>query len=222
VNGIRIGVDPVRSVSMFFKEKNPYNNKYYFNTFEVNAEIIGPYRTSIVTEFGYCKAHIQPLQGTLDYRSTGNYFKAGLDFNFIELDDKFEFDIGWRFGAGTYKESSTINLEGNYWENTLSLASPSITRYADWGEFLFSQKMRLFYHNHHLNDLWLGITVRMKFMNSQPSSEGGVRSIFIPGYGLNSGFSPGINFCLSYNINIKRSVIHELMHKHSNEFITSR
>ena len=220
INGLRIGLDPVRTATFFFKEKNPYNNKFFINSYEFNAEVIGPYRTSIVAEAGFVKAHVQPLNATVDYYSSGNYYKMGLDFNLIEEDGRFEFDLGWRLGLSDYREKSFINLKGSYWENNYTLVVPEMKRFANWGEILVSQKMRLFYHNHHLNDLWLGIGLRLKFMNSLPNSDGGVRSVFIPGYGLYNPFSPGLSFSLAYKMNFKRSVIHELIHKHSNEFIT--
>lgn len=216
VNGIKVGLDPVRSLSMFFKEKDPYSSKMFFRSWEASTEIVGPYRTSLVGEVGFVDTHLQPLKATVNYYSKGYYFKTGLDFNLLDIDEKYEFGIGWRFGASSYKEKSTINLEGSYWENTYKNEYPLITKYANWGEILFNHKIRLFYKNHKLNDFWLGLGIRLKMMNNMPASEGGVRSLFIPGYGFYNAFSPGFQCNLSYKFNIKRSVIHELIHKHSN------
>ena len=219
VNRIRIGIDPIRSLSMFFKEKDFYNNKFFYNTWEVNAEIIGPYRTSIVSEFGFTRAHIQQLNATLDYYSSGYYAKLGLDFNLTEDHSKYEFDIGWRIAYAIYQDHSFINLEGKYWETSMQKAYPEVKAHINWGEFIFNQKIRMFYSNHTLNDFYVGMAIRLKFMNGAPSMEN-FRNISIPGYGPGSSFMPAVTFSLFYQFNIKRAKIKQLMHKHDNTYIT--
>jgi hypothetical protein len=220
INRLRLGIDPIRSASMLFKEKDAYHNSFFFNTWEVNGEVIGPYRTSILAEFGHTKAHLQKSTGTLDYHSEGYYFKIGLDFNLMEDDSKYEFDIGWRVGGCSFTQQGAINLESHQWDTEISKKFSEPQKQMHWGEILFSQKMRLFYNNPYLNDFWFGISLRLKFMNYGPASNNPTSNLMIPGYGIYSGFAPGITFNLCYQINFKRSVIQELMHKHDNEFIT--
>lgn len=219
INSIRVGIDPIRSASMLLKEKDAYHHRFYYNVWEMNAEVIGPYRTSFIAEAGYTKAHLQPLSATLDYHSEGYFARVGLDFNLLEDDSRFEFDIGWRYGINTFKQHGAIKMEGHYWVDTLTLPYAESWKTLDWGEVIFNQKIRLFYQNEDLNDLWFGIALRMKFMNGLQHSDG-LHDLMIPGYGAYGSISVGLTFSLCYQFHIKRSVIHDLLHKHDNEFIT--
>ncbi|HEX8547872.1 MAG TPA: DUF6048 family protein [Cytophagaceae bacterium] len=217
ITKVRFGLDPIKSATMFFPEKDGLNNRFYFNTWEATAEIAGNYRTSLVLEYGYTKAHLQDYYGNIDYRSKGNYLKVGLDFNITEEDPNMELDLSWRFGVNRFSEAARIKLNGEFYENIRVVNLPQAERSLVWGEILMSYKVRLMKHSHMLNRLWFGTDLRLKFMNSLPQRLG-YASMNIPGYGLPNNFCGGAAFKLCYQFDIHHSLMHEIKHKHSNQF----
>lgn len=214
---IRVGFDPIKSATMLFPEKDNQNNRLYFNTWETNLELAGPFRTSVVMEYGATKAHIQDPNGNFDYRSSGNYLKLGLDFNITDEDPDMELDLGWRFGVNKFSEDARLKLNGEFYDNIKIDNLPSAERSLVWGEVLMSYKVRLLKHSQMLNRLWFGTDLRLKFMNKLPQRNG-YPSMNIPGYGLPNNFCGGVGFKLCYELSIQHTVMHKIKHRYANQF----
>ena len=186
--GLRIGGDVVKLARSFSDEN--------YKGFEVNAD----YR---ITKNLYVAGELGTEEKTtdgdfFDAKTTGSYFKAGVDYNVY--DNWFGMDNlifgGLRVGLSSFKQQLngfTIYNTDQYWE---PLSNPDSTEYsglsAIWAELIFGIKVEV------LNNIYVGFNAQLKSLISEDQPEN-FENIYIPGFNKTyDSSSIGVGF--SYNI----------------------
>lgn len=201
VEGIRIGIDPIKSSSIFFPERNPDKHLFYARSFEGNVELLVNGRTSFVTEAGYSTFHTWKHNFTLDYFSKGYYGRVGLNFRLNDSRQKHHSGIGWRVGVNQFTEKRFIRLQSETWDSELTIPSQNIGS-SLWGEVLLYHDQPLFSKKQNfLKNIWAGISLRLKLMNRSISGDEGDH---LPGYNPNKKIMGGINFRVFYHFPVRR------------------
>ena len=186
--GLRIGGDAVKLVRTFVDDN--------YKGFEINAD----YR---ITKNMYVAGELGTEEKITDAdyfeaKSTGSYFKAGIDYNVY--DNWFGMDNlifgGLRAGVSTFSQergSYTIYQTDDYWEplsddQPLEFSGLS----AIWAELLLGVKVEI------LNNVYIGFNAQLKTLLSQDEPEN-FENVFIPGFNRTyDSNSIGVGF--SYNI----------------------
>lgn len=186
--GLRIGGDLNKLVRSFVDDN--------YKGFEVNAD----YR---ITRNLYVAGELGTEEKTtelefLDNKTTGSYFKAGVDYNVYG--NWFGMDNlifgGLRVGIASFKQELngfTIYNTDQYWD---AYSNPDSTEFSNlsaiWAEMVIGIKVEV------LNNLYVGFNAQLKNLISddQPAN---YENIFIPGFNKTyDSSSIGVGF--SYNI----------------------
>ncbi len=190
--GLRIGADVAKLVRSFSDEN--------YKGFEVNAD----YR---ITKNIYVAGELGTEEKTtdedfFDAKTTGSYFKAGVDYNVY--DNWFGMDNliygGLRVGLSSFKQQLngfTIYNTDQYWEpfsNPDSIEFSGLS--AIWAELVFGIKVEV------LNNVYVGFSAQLKNLISEDQPEN-FENIFIPGFNRtydSSGIGVGFSYNISYLI----------------------
>lgn len=200
VEGIRVGFDPVRSISFLFQENEKNNHLFYLNTLEGNLEVLCFGRVSVVSEFGYSKIHITKSFGEFDYFSRGKYVRLGLDFDLSDEEERVQTFIGWRFGVNSYNEQANLIFRNNYFNSEFKKDYVLRTKSIMWGEILFAAKYKI--NKSTPSGLFLGASLRLKFANALKND---FPSVIVPGYGYYHNMTAGVNFSLFYHFKTEKN-----------------
>jgi hypothetical protein len=186
--GLRIGGDVVKLVRSFSDEN--------YKGFEVNADYRITQNLYVAGELG---TEEKITDGDyFDAKTTGSYFKAGVDYNVY--DNWFGMDNlifgGLRVGLGSFKQQLngfTIYQIDQYWD---PLTNPDSTEFsglsAIWAELVFGLKVEV------LNNVYVGFNAQLKNLISADQPEN-FENIYIPGFNKTyDSSSIGVGF--SYNI----------------------
>ncbi|SDB32432.1 hypothetical protein SAMN03097699_0710 [Flavobacteriaceae bacterium MAR_2010_188] len=191
--GLRVGADLGKLARSFLDED--------YSGFE----IIGDYR---LTKKLYIAGEIGTEEKTtasdyLDVTTSGNYFKAGIDYNFYEnwLDMDNLIYGGLRVGVTSFKHSVnsfTIYNTDQYYQTPVTLTDNAEISglSALWGELLVGIKAEIF------SNLYMGLNIQFKGLISEDSPNN-FENLYIPGYNrtYDSGrFGFGYGYTLSYRI----------------------
>ncbi len=190
--GLRIGADVAKLVRSFSDEN--------YKGFEVNAD----YR---ITKNIYVAGELGTEEKTtdedfFDAKTTGSYFKAGVDYNVY--DNWFGMDNliygGLRVGLSSFKQQLngfTIYNTDQYW---VPFSNPDSTEFsglsAIWAELVFGIKVEV------LNNVYVGFSAQLKNLISEDQPEN-FENIFIPGFNRtydSSGIGVGFSYNISYLI----------------------
>lgn len=164
--GIRVGVDAVSIAKTEFGES--------FEGFETAVDI-DLYRYYPTVEFGNsASSYVSSNSST--YANEGNYWRAGIDVNFLKKDpEKNMFFLGARYGRSNYSENATlINTDPVWGDYTETLTNTDLT--ASWMELTTGIKVKVW------KVFWLGYTARFKFWKKLDNSQELLTSE-VPGYG---------------------------------------
>lgn len=206
-DGFRLGLDPVRSMSLLLKDKQK-NMIYLPKTFEGYGELLIFGNTSIVAEAGLSKTFLQLPSKNYQYWSEGHYKKLGLDFNITHPHDKAEITIGWRAGMSSYREHAQIILWNEYHGEGIIQPMAENRKKILWGELLITHKYRLFEHPVNHNKIYFAFTLKVKSCNKLPGDP--YPSLVIPGYGFYKKYTPGMSFALLFHYQAKRNAVKDL------------
>ncbi len=137
-----------------------------------------------------------------DAKTTGSYFKAGVDYNVY--DNWFGMDNliygGLRVGLSSFKQQLngfTIYNTDQYWvpfSNPDSIEFSGLS--AIWAELVFGIKVEV------LNNVYVGFSAQLKNLISEDQPEN-FENIFIPGFNRtydSSGIGVGFSYNISYLI----------------------
>jgi hypothetical protein len=224
LDAIRLGFDPIKSVSMFSSVDKHKDKSVYFNYTEAYLELLIHLRTSVVLEGGYSRSHWNRYNNTFLYDSKGYFVKFGLDFNLTEPNPDFEVDLGWRIGVNKMRENAVMHLKGDYWgteihETPLNNKTGSLY----WGEIVLDGKYKLFRSSNSivLQNLWFHTSFRMRFKPSD-ISETYDQYYLIPGYGFNNRVMPGLHFTLSYFVKFRERRIYRIHHAYDSKVLINK
>ena len=145
-----------------------------FEGFELSADV-DIYRYYPTLEIGNSARSFVSVNGS-SYTNTGDYWRAGVDVNFMKKDpEKNMFFLGARYGRSTYDEQATIITSDPVWgAYNQTLQNESLT--ARWMELTTGMRIKVW------KIFWLGYTARFKFSLKLDDS-GDLLTTDVPGYG---------------------------------------
>lgn len=196
---IRFGIDmskPIRSMI-----ENDYKG----------LELTADYR---ITKKLYLAAEVgmedkRVVSETLDFQTSGEYIKLGVDFNLFNNWEGMENMLltGFRLGTSTHGQQLNgyaVRQLDQLWAEDLykSLDQPLMfdNLNANWIEIIAGVKAEL------LNNLYMGISVRMNYLINDKEVTN-FSNLYIPGYNRVSEASPwgvGLNYTMMYQFPIYR------------------
>jgi len=133
------------------------------------------------------------------YANTGNYWRAGVDVNFLTTDpDRNMFFLGGRYGRSNYTESMSITRYDPVWGLMADNFYHSGVR-AHWIELTTGLRVKIW------KIVWLGYTARFKFgLSAKGSSE--MLSHDIPGFGSTDKETTwGFNYYLMIRLPVRKA-----------------
>ena len=163
--GVRVGWD-LNSFSRNFWDQDKKLQEYQldidFRHFLLNFE----YGISEVEEEG---------EG-FRYMGEGNYYRIGLDINFMHHPDKLNvLFAGFRYASSTFDDVLDFTTEDAY--GTTGITVSNDNGKAQWAELVTGTKINLW------KGLFIGFTIRYKFLKSVTTEN--LEPFWIPGYGEN-------------------------------------
>ncbi len=195
--GLRVGVDLSRPIVSFAQDNY------------TGLEFVGDYRLTqklfLAGELGNEKKTKQ--EDLYNFTASGSYIKLGVDYNTYAnwYGEQNSIFIGGRYAFSTY--SQTLNNyqifnSNRYWSPTEFTPGSDVAqefggRTASWLEFVFGTKVELF------ANIFLGGSVRLGFLFSDPTKDSDFHDLFIPGFNKvteGSRFGVGYNYSLTYFI----------------------
>lgn len=195
--GIRVGID-VSKLAQSLYEKN-------YRGFE----IVGDYRLTkrmfLAGEIGSENKNV--IDNTLNFTTSGTYFKVGFDVNNYEnwLDMENIIYVGLRYGVSSF--SQKLNSYKIYNTSTYFPQTPEIisdTNYnglsAQWTEVVAGVKVEV------LNNIYIGFSGRLNYLFSNKKPEN-FDNLYIPGFNrtYDGKFGVGWNYTISYFIPLYKS-----------------
>lgn len=170
--GFRVGTDLIAIGKTFYTD-----NKNQFKGWELNGDVdFANYY--LAADVGAWGRDIVLPNGT--YHNNGNYFRAGIDVNFLGKDpDKNMFFIGFRVGHSNFNETlnytpaTTPKLFPN---NSISLSQSNAK--GGWGEITTGLRVKVW------KGFWMGFTGRMKFSPAVKNTNPDMMAYDMPGYGI--------------------------------------
>lgn len=195
--GLRVGVDLSRPIVSILQDNY------------TGLEFVGDYRLTqklfLAAELGNEKKTKQ--EDLYNFTTSGSYIKLGIDYNTYAnwYGEQNSIFIGGRYAFSTY--SQTLNnyqiFDSNrYWFPESFAPGSSVAqefggRNASWLEFVVGTKVELF------ANIYLGGSIRLGFLFTDPDKEGTFPDLFIPGFNKvtdGSRFGVGYNYSLTYFI----------------------
>ncbi len=187
MRGIRAGMDITRPFQDLWTKGNRYGSEFSFDM-ELWPNLFP------VFESGYEIMKIKT--NYVDYRSSGSYSRIGIDYNFLQAENKNDKNIlfgGLRYGFTLAKQQVNSYQIDSYW-GSITGNFPSQNYFAHWGEILLGIKGEIF-HN-----FFMGWTIRGK-VNLNHKDLGLPPVYFIPGYGkAEKGFNLDFTYSIYYNL----------------------
>ncbi len=184
--GIRVGTDLISLIRTQTDDS--------FSGYEVNADV-DFYRYYLAVEAGHWERNF--LTDDESYSNEGNYFRVGIDVNFLKKDpDKNMVFFGVRYGRSTYSEYLTV-ISDPVWR-TVDANYSNTDVNAGWAELTTGLRVKM------LKFFWMGYTARYKFgLNTNES--GAMISHDVPGYGKTNNQSTwGFNYQMMFRIPIRK------------------
>jgi hypothetical protein len=201
--GLRLGGDIGKLAKSFIDDT--------YTGFEINADYRLTKKLYLAGELG--TEEKTTINDYLNTTSKGQYFKAGIDYNFYTnwLDMENMIYGGLRAGISAFSQTLnnfTVYNTDQYWENQYS-EEPNLEfkgLSAIWVELMVGIKAEV------LNNLYMGFNIQLKSMITQDEPEN-FGNLYVPGFNkiYDSGrFGVGFGYNLSYLIPIykKDKVVH--------------
>jgi hypothetical protein len=179
--GIRVGVDAISLARNFYDDS--------FKGWEANVDV-DFYRYYLTVDYGSWERSYTREDG-LSYTNDGNYFRAGVDVNFLTKDPaRNMFFIGGRYGHSTFDENFHV-------------VDPFVVDYrnvnlpAHWYELTTGVRVKIW------SFLWMGYTARFKF-GLQTGDTPEMIPHDVPGYGRTDKESYwGFNYQILFRIPVR-------------------
>lgn len=158
----------------------------------------------------YGNATFQANNLYINYKSTGNYFRLGLDYNFMY--DSKDFNalfFGFRYATSTFDEEvqypsqNAIQMDTRWPVDTFNIGNNGVN--AGWVEANLGLRVRVW------NNFYMGMTVRYKIKPwVNKSSDGTLVPFYVPGFGkdLNSD-RWNLAYFIAYRIPFRKKKVYE-------------
>lgn len=153
-------------------------------------------RYYLTLEFGNWGRNLQ-ADSTASYANTGNYWRIGVDVNFLTKDpDRNAFFLGARYGRSNFSESMTVLAHDPLWGDLSDTFHHSDIK-ASWVELTAGLKVKIW------KIIWFGYTGRLKFALSTDGSPE-MLSYDVPGFGrTNKETTWGFNYYVMIRIPLR-------------------
>lgn len=164
--GVRVGTDLISIVRNYSDDT--------FNGWEVNADVDFS-RYYFILDYGSTTRTF--VSGdSLNYTSEGNYFRTGVDVNFLTKDpDRNMFFLGLRYGRATFSERYSFTEKDLVWGiDQRTLTNSNIN--GRWLELTTGIKVKIW------KVIWMGYTAGFKF-GLKTNQTGVLAPTEVPGYG---------------------------------------
>ncbi len=163
--GIRFGTDAFALARGFADES--------FQGWEVNADV-DFYRYYLAVDYGSWARTLQSDSG--DYSNDGNYWRAGIDVNFLLKDpDRNMFFLGARFGHSVFSEQLDVITVDPVWGTQEGTYTNTNVK-AHWLELTTGIRVKMW------KMIWMGYTIRYKFGLNHDATQA-MEPHDVPGYG---------------------------------------
>lgn len=184
--GVRLGTDLMAFARGAYTES--------FTGWEVSADV-DVHRYFVVAEYGHwARNYTTPDQ----YNNDGNYFRAGIDINFLKNDpQKNAFFIGARYANSTFSEHLVIERTDPVW-GTVSSEASNVNINGHWYELTTGIKVKMW------KMIWMGYTARFKFGLKTNETEP-LLPHDVPGYGdTDKETTWGFNYQIFVRLPVKK------------------
>lgn len=188
--GVRIGTDIIPIV-------RNYSDKT-FSGWEASVDV-DFYRYFLTAEVGnWARLYHRPDEG-LRYANDGNYFRVGIDVNFLKKDSaRNMFFLGMRYGHSKFSEHFQFHDVmfdgGDYFGDFTNYDAT-----AHWFELTTGLRVKIWRY------FWMGYTARFKFGLSAPEDRALIPHD-VPGYGRTDKDSYwGFNYQLLFRIPVRKT-----------------
>lgn len=184
--GLRLGADLVAPVYAFADSR--------YGGYELNADV-DFYRYYLTVDAGRWQRQFTGSRSR--YENSGNYFRAGIDVNFLknDPDDNMLF-FGFRYARSRFNESVERTATDPVW-GTRTEVQTAEGRRAGWMEITGGLRVKMY------RFIWMGYTVRYKF-GLHAKNTSGPEMYDVPGYG--STFKPvtwGFNYLILFRLPLR-------------------
>ena len=183
LKGLRFGMDVTRPFQYLWTKGDRYGTEFS-GDLEISPNLFP------VFESGYEFMKIKTSY--VDYSGQGSYSRFGIDYNFLQAENKNDKNIlygGLRYGFAFASQKVNNYLIDSYWGPTTGSFSNQ-NYFAQWGEILLGMKGEVF-HN-----FYMGWSIRFKIQLNNKAI-GYPPAYFIPGFGKAAN---GSNFDLTYSV----------------------
>ncbi len=187
MKGIRVGADITRPFQDLWTKGNRYGTEFsadmelwpnLFPVFESGFEVM-----KIKTDY-------------IDYKSSGSYSRIGMDYNFLQAENKNDKNIfyaGLRYGFVLAHQQVNSYTIDSYWGPTTGVFGKQ-NYFAHWAELLIGIKGEI------VHNFYMGWTIRGKIKLNNKDI-GIPPTYFIPGYGkADKGFNLDFTYSVYYNL----------------------
>lgn len=185
--GVRAGIDLVSLIL------SPVSDE--FQGWEGSVDI-DFYRYFLVLEAGSWSRDILTEMDV--YSNRGNYWRAGVDMNFLNKDtEKNMFFLGFRYANSTFDEQLTNTPDDPvFGVGTNTFTSSGV--HASWGELTTGLRVKMW------KFFWMGYTIRYKFgLNTNETA--GLTPYDVPGYGrTDKNTTWGFSYYMMFRIPLKK------------------
>lgn len=167
-------------------------NKYEFN---LGVQFANKLRLTADYGFGDLAPPNAIENGT--YNSTGNYYRAGLDYIFT-IGPKVYLSLGGMYASSSFKDEGTVLIESEIWPSLKeSFVREDFT--ANWVEFVLTTEATIVNKNSgFFNNLYWGLKLRLRFLIERPQPVN-FDVYAIPGYGRTwNDIVPAANLFIAY------------------------
>ena len=196
---LRFGVDmskPIRSVV-----------EDHYKGLELTADYRITHNLYLAGEAGMEDKRV--ISESLDFQTSGEYFKLGLDINLFKNWQGMENQLltGFRLGTSTHQHQLhgyAVRQLNHFWQEELYKPLDTAVEFnnlnAFWFEILVGVKAEL------LTNLYMGISVRMNYLIND-SEVDNFDNLYVPGFHRVSEVSPwgaGLNYTMMYQFPLYR------------------
>jgi len=187
MKGIRLGADITRPFQDLWTKGNRYGTE-----FSADMELWPNLFPVFESGFDVMKINTSYI----DYKSSGSYSRIGMDYNFLQAENKNDkniFYVGLRYGFVLARQQVNSYTIDSYWTPTTGRFSNQ-NYFAHWGEFLVGLKGEI------VHNFYMGWTIRGKIKLNNKDL-GMPPTYFIPGYGkAENGFNFDFTYSVYYNL----------------------
>lgn len=166
--GLRVGLDLITPVKSQVKDN--------FSGWEATAEI-DLFRYLVSLDYGNASSSYRADSTgySSDYKSSGNYWRAGISANFLTRDpDRNVFFLGLKYGRARYSETLNLNARDTIWGDRIAHYATN-HRSAGWVELAMGMRVKMW------RFIWMGYTASLKV--GLKSKDDQIVSAYVPGYG---------------------------------------